>query len=241
MNYELDTHTHTLASGHAYNTIDEMTLSAKNKGLKAIGITEHGPQMLGAPSEYYFLNLRALHREKFGVRRYFGTEVNILNPNGDVDLEDRDLNNLDIVIASMHVDVFHPGTKEENTRAVEQAVARHKAINILGHLDDSRYPLDYERCVRAAKEHHVTIEINNASLRPVSFRVNAIDNDREMLRLCKELQVPVTFGSDAHIEEDVADFTYAAKLVEEVGFPKEQILNYSQTEFELFLDTNTLV
>ena len=34
MNYILDTHTHTIVSGHAFNTIDEMVQEAKNKGLK---------------------------------------------------------------------------------------------------------------------------------------------------------------------------------------------------------------
>lgn len=37
----LDVHTHTIASGHAYSTLQEMIDSAKTKGLKLLGITEH--------------------------------------------------------------------------------------------------------------------------------------------------------------------------------------------------------
>ena len=40
-NFEADLHTHTIASGHAYNTIREMARAAADKGLKALGITEH--------------------------------------------------------------------------------------------------------------------------------------------------------------------------------------------------------
>lgn len=41
MKIELDMHTHTLASGHAYSTIQEMARAGAEKGLKLLGITEH--------------------------------------------------------------------------------------------------------------------------------------------------------------------------------------------------------
>ena len=56
MNIELDTHTHTLASGHAYNTIREMIEAAAAKGLKLLALTEHAPAMPGSCGDYYFYN-----------------------------------------------------------------------------------------------------------------------------------------------------------------------------------------
>ena len=47
MRVEIDTHTHTLASGHAYNTLNEMAQAAADKGLKGLAITEHAPEMPG--------------------------------------------------------------------------------------------------------------------------------------------------------------------------------------------------
>lgn len=47
MRVEIDTHTHTLASGHAYNTMNEMAKAAADKGLKGLAITEHAPEMPG--------------------------------------------------------------------------------------------------------------------------------------------------------------------------------------------------
>ena len=41
MEYIVDTHTHTIASGHAYNTILEMAKAASEKGIKLLGITDH--------------------------------------------------------------------------------------------------------------------------------------------------------------------------------------------------------
>lgn len=43
----LDVHTHTIASGHAFSSLQEMTLTAKEKGLDILGITEHGPNIPG--------------------------------------------------------------------------------------------------------------------------------------------------------------------------------------------------
>ena len=52
MKYILDTHTHTLASGHAYSTIDEMIQAAADKGLKLYALTEHAPAMPGSCGNY---------------------------------------------------------------------------------------------------------------------------------------------------------------------------------------------
>lgn len=68
MRVEIDTHTHTLASGHAYNTIREMARAAKEKGLKALAITEHAPEMPGSCHLFYFVNLRVLPRELEGIK-----------------------------------------------------------------------------------------------------------------------------------------------------------------------------
>ena len=37
----LDVHTHTVASGHAFSTLQEMVRTAADKGLQILGITEH--------------------------------------------------------------------------------------------------------------------------------------------------------------------------------------------------------
>lgn len=54
MKFIADTHSHTLASGHAYSTIKEMAAAAEAKGLKALAITEHAPKMPGTCGLFYF-------------------------------------------------------------------------------------------------------------------------------------------------------------------------------------------
>ena len=57
MRFTLDTHTHTIASGHAYNTIDEMAVYAAGQGVTHLAITDHAPKMPGSAGVLYFSNM----------------------------------------------------------------------------------------------------------------------------------------------------------------------------------------
>ena len=63
----LDVHTHSIVSGHAYSSIQEMAVAASEKGLKILGITEHAPELPGACDPIYFRNLHVVPREMYGV------------------------------------------------------------------------------------------------------------------------------------------------------------------------------
>ncbi len=226
MKIVLDTHTHTLASGHAYSTIPEMARAAVDKGLELLAITEHGPMMPGSCQDYYFQNLRVLRREKYGICFLFGCELNILNTEGQVDLSDTTLEQVDLGIASMHIPCYKSGSVQENTQAYINAM-KNPHVNIIGHPDDGRYPIDYEALVQAAKEHHVLIEINNSSLNPNGYRKNTWNNDLEILKYCKKYHQSVVLSSDAHVDDDVANVEYSLAVVKEAGLPEELVVNQS--------------
>lgn len=223
-NYLLDLHTHTVASGHAYSTLEEMVKSASEKGLEILGITEHGPAMPGTCNSIYFENLRCVPRNMYGVELLLGAELNILDTNGHIDLDDALLNKLDIVIASLHIPCFEPKTKLENTQAMLSAI-KNPRINILGHPDDGRYPVDYVAIVQCAKEYGTMLELNNSSLNPNGFRKDARKNDTELLKLCINYDVPIVINSDAHISFDVGRYDFAEDLLNELCFPNHLIIN----------------
>ena len=104
----LDTHTHTLASGHAYSTIRENAHMAAKKGLELLAITEHAPYMLGTCHDYYFQNLKVVDRNAYDVPLLLGAELNILDTRGRVDLELSTLKQMDLAIASMHAPCYKP-------------------------------------------------------------------------------------------------------------------------------------
>lgn len=231
----LDVHTHTIASGHAYNTMTEMIRTAREKGLEVYGITEHAPQMPGSCHDFYFHNLKVVERQHGDLELLLGVELNILDEKGTVDLEEPYLGRMDVAIASLHIPCIQPGSREWNTQCLIQAM-KNPHINIIGHPDDGRYLLDYEAVVQAAKEYHTLLEINNNSLNPRGFRKNARENDLEILRLCRKYQVPVIMGSDAHYDQDILNHALILPLLEETDFPEELVVNTDRQKFSSYIN-----
>lgn len=234
MKYVLDLHTHTLASGHSYSTIREMANMAAKKEMQVLGITEHGPRMPGTCHNFYFSNLKVVPREMSGVKLLLGVELNILDSDGNIDLDEWILRQMDITIASIHPPCYKSGSVEENTRAYIN-VLNNPYVDIIGHPDDNRYKIDYDALVYTAKEKGKLIEFNNASLNPDGARVNAIENDYIILDLCKKYNQPVVLSSDAHIDVDILNYERAQKVLDDVAFPEELIINTSVDKLNKYL------
>ena len=215
--YLSDMHTHSIASGHGTScTISDMAKSASRKGLKLLGITDHGPATLAAGTASYFRSL------------------NILDVNGKVDLEQELLEKLDYSIASIHAQNFHPASKEENTKAFLN-VMKNPMVKILGHIDNTQYPVDYDAVVKAAGENGVLLEMNEASLAPYGYRGDTRSNCAEILRCCRKYLVPIVLSSDSHGAEHIGDFTYAADFVHQAMFPEGLILNNQIPKLKMIL------
>ena len=67
IDFEVDTHCHTIASGHAYSTVVENAQEAAKKGLKMIAITDHGPALGEGINHYYFANMAVIPRQIGGL------------------------------------------------------------------------------------------------------------------------------------------------------------------------------
>ncbi len=226
----LDVHTHTIASGHAYSSLQEMALEASEKGLQILGITEHGPSIEGTCPLLYFKNMHCVPREMYGIRLLLGCEINILDTEGQLDVDDDYMDRMDIRIAGIHEVCWKGGTKAQNTAGME-TVIRHPKIHIISHPGDGTAELDFEPLVKASAEAHTLLEINNHSLSPKRNKYDSRKNSLEILRLCKKHNVPLILGSDAHISFQIADYSRILPLVEETAFPDELIMNYHPNYF----------
>lgn len=219
-----DCHFHTISSGHAYSTINEYAKEASEKGLRLIGMTDHGPKMPGGPHIYHFHNLKVIPDIMYGVEIYKGIEANIIEFDGSIDTGDTNLEELDIVISSFHSPCLKPSTKKDNTLAIIKSM-ENRYVNIIGHPDDSRIAIDYTELVKAASEYGVLIEVNNSSLKPTSFRLNAKENYMMLLEECYKNKIHIIINSDAHIYSDIGNSDEALSVIKEAGFPTELIAN----------------
>ncbi len=220
----LDSHTHTLASGHAYSTMNDMIAAAQQKGLSLLALTEHAPGMPGTCYDGYFYNLKILPRKRGQLWTLFGVELNILNRNGDVDLAEDDYKMLDVTIASIHPPCYHETDPEAHTEAYLN-VMRQPYINIIGHPDDGRFPVDYKQLAESAKAYRKLLEVNSSSLAPTTFRKNARENYHEMLYWCRKYETPIIVNSDAHADFLVGEHSRALDLLEDEHFPQELVVN----------------
>lgn len=235
MKIELDVHTHTIASGHAFSTLQEMVQAAADKGLKMLGITEHTSGIPGSCAPIYFRNLHVVPRQMYGIELLLGAEINILDDEGNLDMDAEAMKRLDLRIAGIHSLCYKPGTREENTHGMVQVISN-PWIHIISHPGDGTALLDFEPMVLAAKEHHTLLEINNSSLKPIRHKADARENNLTILRLCKKYEVPVILGSDAHISFDIACYDYLYELLRLTEFPEELIMNRDVETFKRYLD-----
>lgn len=220
-----DLHTHTCASGHGTNDrITDLAKEAANRGMQVLGISDHGPASMGSAGLSYFRSLFLCEKKRFGVTIRYGAEANILDADGNLDIPDEILQNLDYCIISMHRPIYTSGSVVENTRAYIRAM-RHPKVKIIGHCDDSRFPVDYPELVKAALSFGVTPEVNNVSLLPDSYRKDCRTNTLRILSACESLSCPIILSSDSHGRAHIGDVREAQKLVEEVSFPHQLISN----------------
>lgn len=220
----IDVHTHTIMSGHAFSTLNEMVAEGQKKGLKILGIVEHGPGIPGTCHPIYFRNIHVVPRQYGDMRLLLGAELNILNVKGELDLDEFYYKRMDFRIAGIHGLCWEGGTRDENTEGMIEAI-RNPWTNIISHPGDGTAELNYEPIVIAAKENNTLLEINSSSMRPIRGFNQAKLNYIEILNLCKKYDVPVILGSDAHISFDISNFEHCLPLLAETEFPEELIVN----------------
>ncbi|HEY9062136.1 MAG TPA: phosphatase [Pseudobacteroides sp.] len=227
MRIVVDSHTHTISSGHAYSTIQEIAREAAGRGIEVVAITDHGPSMIGAPCPVHFGNLRVVPEDIYGVRILKGIEANIIKFDGTIDLQENYLRRLDFVMASFHDLCIEPGSVEENTQAMISAI-KNPLVDAIAHPGNPQFQVDIDMVVDAAKEFGKVLEINNHSF---TVRTGSEKNCMEFAVKCKEKGVRVVCGSDAHISFDVGNFQRVKELFSKVNMPEELILSTSKDAF----------
>ncbi len=235
MKAKIDTHTHSIASGHyTTDTITKMAEKSRDLGLYFLAITDHAPKMIGTTNESYFHNLKYSDKKLYGVNMLYGVELNILNLQGDVDLPESILKNLDFAIASLHSDVFTPSSEEANTKALTRAM-ENPFVKIIGHPDAPLFPVNNYLLTDKAKETNTALELSSVSLSENNYRGDNMKGLIEMLILCKQKGVYITLGSDSHGKQNIGDFQNSERLLEVLDFPDELVLNYDIDKFFEFI------
>jgi len=218
-----DLHTHTLACTHAYQTANEMAAAAKVNGYCALALTDHGPAMPDAAHSWHFNNWSAMPRIIDGVVMLYGTEVNIMDTKGGLDMPESTLKKQDWVVASIHSPCL-PGllTRREANR-IWLALAENPYVDCIGHSEQENYRYDYDLVTRAFAENNKVVELNGNSF---NVRKDGIPNMRKLLTACLKNGCRIALNTDAHSAWQLSNgLKNLQRLLEELSFPEELIVN----------------
>ena len=234
-----DTHCHTIASTHAYSTLNEMVHAAAVKGLYAIAITDHGVAMPDAPGKWYFQNLVVVPHKLEGVLVLRGEECDVIDYEGNTDLLESDLNSLDWIVASRHDPAMPKGP--HSVEAITNAwlnISKNPHIQVIGHSGSEQFKYDYERVIPEFGRNGKLVELNEATF---SNRRKSVQNCVQIMKLCKQYGVPIVVNTDSHFSARVGCFENSLRLLEELDFPEELVVNSSVERFNAYLRQYTKV
>lgn len=221
---QADLHTHTLASTHAFSTITENCVQAQKIGVKCIAMTDHAMAMPDSPHRWHFEVQSTLPRQICGVTVLKGVEANIINYDGDIDCKGKLLENFEWVIASHHSQTIKDYTLPDpnDVTAGYVKLFENPYVDVIGHPTTKKFPVEWERLVKAAKEYGKLLELNESSIRSgKSPRENVV----EMLKMCKKYELEITVDSDAHFWSAIGQTSLSERILLELDFPMRLVAN----------------
>ena len=162
MRYPIDLHIHTNNNPHAYSTLEENIRSAQAKNMEVIAITNHGPALQDSPHWWSLMNMRVLPEYVGTLRVLKGVETNVVDENGNFDINQRIYDVMDIILCGFHTIEAYGDPRDiiRNTKALVNMINSQK-IDIVVHMGNPTFPIEYERVIEEAVKNGVAIEINH--------------------------------------------------------------------------------
>jgi DNA polymerase (family 10) len=219
-----DVHMHTVETD-GRNTIEEMAEAAKAYGYKYMAITDHSKNLAFANglddkrAVEHIGRIRAVAEKMDGIKILAGIEVDILE-DGSLDLSDSVLEQMDIVIASVHSH-FNQSAPEMTDRLLK--AVSNANTSLMGHptgrllLRRDAYPFDVDAVIKMAGAKKVAMELN-----AYPDRLDLCDRH---LRLAKQHGVKIVINTDSHHTSHLDKIRYGILQARRAWLTKDDVLN----------------
>ncbi|HZR66683.1 MAG TPA: DNA polymerase/3'-5' exonuclease PolX [Terriglobales bacterium] len=224
-----DVHMHTIETD-GRNTIEEMAQAARERGYKYMAITDHSKNLAfangldDARAVEHIKRIRAASEKVEGTRIFAGIEVDILE-DGNLDLSDSVLEQMDLVIASVHSHFNQPA--EEMTSRLLKAI-ENPNVSIIGHptgrilLRRDAYPFDMDAVLEAAARNKVAMELN-----AYPDRLDLCDRH---LRMARQRGVKIVINTDSHHTSHLEKIRFGVLQARRAWLTPADVLNTLPTE-----------
>ena len=226
---EGDVHMHTVETD-GRNTIQEMAEAARKRGYRYMAITDHSKNLAFANglddkrAIEHIQRIRSGEREIGVIRIFAGVEVDIL-ADGSLDLSDSVLEQMDLVIASVHSH-FNQSPAEMTDRLLK--AIENPNTSLIGHptgrvlLRRDAYPFDLDTVLKAAAERKVAMELN-----AYPDRLDLCDRH---LRLAKQYGVKIVINTDSHHTSHLDNIRFGVLQARRAWLTKDDVLNTRPVE-----------
>jgi DNA polymerase (family 10) len=219
-----DVHMHTVETD-GRNTIEEMAEAASEHGYKYMAITDHSKNLAFANglddkrAVEHIKRIRAANDANDKIRIFAGIEVDIL-ADGTLDLSDSVLEQMDLVIASVHSH-FNQSPAEMTGRLLK--AVQNPNVSLLGHptgrllLRRDAYAFDIDAVLEEAAQKKVAMELNAYPDR--------LDLSDRHLRLAKQHGVKIAINTDSHHTSHMDKIRFGVLQARRAWLTKEDVLN----------------
>jgi DNA polymerase (family 10) len=219
-----DFHVHTDWSD-GMGSIQEMAEAAKEMGHKFIGIADHTKSLKvagGLDEDELALQLkevRKIDREMKGFKVLAGTEVDIKD-NGELDLDDSILKQLDVVIGAVHS--RFKMSKDAMTGRIVEAM-RNENVDIISHptgrLIGSRepYEMDMDKVIEEAVNTRTAFEINCFPDR--------LDLNAPNAKTARDRGAKIALGTDSHMPFNLSFIRYGVGVARRGWLESRDVIN----------------
>lgn len=219
-----DVHMHTIETD-GRNTIQEMAEAARERGYQYMAITDHSKNLAfangldDARAVEHIKRIREIAEKTEGIRIFAGIEVDILE-DGTLDLSDSVLEQMDVVIASVHSH-FNQSAEEMTTRLLK--AIENPNVSIIGHptgrilLRRDAYPYDMDAILQAAALNKVAMELN-----AYPDRLDLCDRH---LRMAKQHGVKIVINTDSHHTSHMEKIRFGVLQARRAWLTSQDVLN----------------
>jgi len=235
-----DYHTHTRWS-HASGSIADNLKAAEELGLEAVGIAEHGPNLLfvGVPRRRWSALAQAMAGStgQSKTRLLFNIEANVVSTDGDIDVPKSTIDKLDMLLVGLHPRVLPVGLSaywsfyglrwlsllsrrqrhllyDTFTLAMVRCIEK-QDVDIIVHPGYG-LPIDSRELARTCARRGTRLEIN-------CRHTEVIARDIEIAAQISDVEFII--GSDAHHPWEVGRFDAGLELVRRLALDQERVVN----------------
>lgn len=219
-----DVHMHTVETDGKC-TIEEMAEAARERGYQYMAITDHSKNLAFANglddkrAEEHIKKIRKANHEIEGITILAGIEVDIL-AEGDLDLSDSVLEQMDLVIASVHSH-FQQEPAQMTDRLLR--ALSNPNVSLIGHptgrilLRREAYGFDSEKVFSAAAQAGIALEHNAYPDR--------LDLRDQHLRLAKSKGAKIVINTDSHHTSHMEKIRFGILQLRRAWLTKHDVLN----------------